>query len=76
MHFLFDENYFYAKIILNKEIFMGYLIVVEGTDGSGKKTQVEKLYDKLISIGYNVKRHSFPNYNSLSSRIDNLWRSL
>jgi dTMP kinase len=46
---------------------MGYIIAVEGTDGSGKKTQVDKLYERLNTLGYNVKRHSFPNYNSLSS---------
>lgn len=46
---------------------MGYLIVIEGTDGCGKKTQTERLYDKLIGLGYRVYRYSFPNYDSLSS---------
>lgn len=46
---------------------MGYIIAVDGTDGSGKKTQVDRLYNRLVELGYNVKRHSFPNYNSLSS---------
>ena len=43
---------------------MGYIIVVEGTDGSGKKTQVDRLYSRLIDEGYNVLRQSFPNYDS------------
>ena len=46
---------------------MGYIIVIEGTDGSGKQTQTEKLYNRLINDGYNVARQSFPNYSSPSS---------
>lgn len=48
---------------------MGYIIAVEGTDGSGKKTQVDKLYERLVLDGYNVKRVSFPNYDSVSSAL-------
>lgn len=48
---------------------MGYIIAVEGTDGSGKKTQVDKLYERLVSEGINVKRVSFPNYDSVSSAL-------
>lgn len=48
---------------------MGYIIAVEGTDGSGKKTQVDKLYERLVSEGVNVKRVSFPNYDSVSSAL-------
>ena len=43
------------------------IIVIEGTDGSGKQTQTQKLYDFLKSHNYNVKRQSFPNYESESS---------
>ena len=46
---------------------MGYIIVIEGTDGCGKQTQTERLYNKLVELGYNVKRQSFPNYSSPSS---------
>lgn len=46
---------------------MGYVIVIEGTDGSGKKTQSDKLYERLVSLGVNVRKLAFPNYNSLSS---------
>ena len=46
---------------------MGYIIVIEGTDGSGKQTQSVKLYERLKSDGYNVIRQSFPNYESNSS---------
>lgn len=46
---------------------MGYIIVVEGTDGSGKKTQTDKLYQRLIDLGYNVRKQSFPNYESMSA---------
>ena len=46
---------------------MGYIIVIEGTDGSGKQTQSVKLCERLKSDGYNVMRQSFPNYESNSS---------
>lgn len=43
----------------------GKLIIIEsGTDGSGKATQTQKLYDKLISEGKNVRKITFPNYDS------------
>ena len=45
---------------------MGYIIVITGTDGSGKQTQTEKLYDRLRSEGYNIIKQDFPNYNSPS----------
>ena len=40
------------------------LIVIEGTDGSGKKTQAELLLKYLQSKGENVIGQSFPNYES------------
>ena len=46
---------------------MGYIVVIEGTDGSGKQTQSVKLYERLKAEGYNVIRQSFPNYESNSS---------
>ena len=46
---------------------MGHIIVIEGTDGSGKQTQSVKLYERLKADGYNVMRQSFPNYESNSS---------
>ncbi|MEG1003818.1 MAG: thymidylate kinase [Clostridium sp.] len=43
----------------------GKLIIIEsGTDGSGKATQTQKLYDKLIAEGKNVRKITFPNYDS------------
>ncbi|MBE5739067.1 MAG: thymidylate kinase [Clostridiales bacterium] len=46
---------------------MGYIIVIEGTDGCGKQTQTTKLYERLVGLGYNVMRQSFPAYDSASS---------
>ncbi len=46
---------------------MGKLIVIEGTDSSGKQTQTEILYEKLKSEGIKVKKISFPNYDSPAS---------
>lgn len=46
---------------------MGYVIVIEGTDGCGKQTQAERLTNRLGELGYKVKKMSFPNYDSPSS---------
>ncbi len=50
-----------------KENGMGKIIVIEGTDGSGKKTQTELLYKYYKDKGENVILQSFPNYESPSS---------
>lgn len=43
----------------------GKLIIIEsGSDGSGKATQTKVLYDRLVSEGYNVKKITFPDYES------------
>ena len=48
---------------------MGKLIIIEGTDGSGKQTQTELLYKRLSEIKgeEKVKKISFPNYESRAS---------
>lgn len=46
---------------------MGKLIVIDGLDGCGKKTQVERLENKLKQMGKKVYRVSFPDYDSNSS---------
>lgn len=43
---------------------MGKLIVIEGTDSSGKETQTKRLFEKLKEKGLKVKKISFPNYDS------------
>lgn len=43
---------------------MGKLIVIEGTDSSGKETQTKKLYERLKKNKKNVIKISFPNYES------------
>lgn len=43
---------------------MGKLIVIEGTDSSGKETQTRKLYERLETEITNVRKLSFPNYKS------------
>lgn len=48
----------------------GKLIIIEsGADGSGKATQTEIIYEKLLEEGYNVKKITFPNYKSESSAL-------
>ena len=42
----------------------GKLIVIEAGDGAGKATQTALLYEKMSQNGINVRRVSFPNYES------------
>ena len=45
------------------------IIVIEGTDGSGKETQSKKLYEYLTQKGLRVKTYSFPIYSSSTGKI-------
>ena len=40
---------------------MGKLFVIDGTDGSGKQTQLEQLEKRLIKENIEYKKVSFPN---------------
>ena len=44
----------------------GKLFVIDGTDGSGKQTQLEKLRKRLDEENIEYKNVSFPNYESTS----------
>ena len=48
---------------------MGKLFVIDGTDGSGKQTQFEKLSKRLEAEGIEFKVVSFPNYQHESSSL-------
>lgn len=49
---------------------MGRLFVIEsGSDASGKATQTELLYNRLLMDGYNVRKIEYPNYKSDSSAL-------
>lgn len=54
---------------------MGKLIVIEGLDGSGKATQAEILKKNLENMGKQVKKVSFPNYESDSSALVKMYLS-
>ena len=45
----------------------GKLIVIDGTDGSWKKTQTELLVQRLTSEGYEVEKIDFPQYGKKSA---------
>ena len=47
----------------------GKLIVIEGLDGSGKATQSDLLYEALLAQGNQVRKITFPDYNSDSSAL-------
>jgi len=47
----------------------GKLIVIEGTDCSGKETQTKKLVEKLKNDGEKVFKFSFPAYDTPTGRI-------
>ncbi len=48
---------------------MGKLFVIEGTDSSGKQTQLQKLKERFEKEGIEYKSISFPNYDSNSSEL-------
>lgn len=45
------------------------IIDIEGTDGCGKKTQTDLLFNYLKDKGHKVLKVSFPNYESNSSAL-------
>ena len=47
----------------------GKLIVLDGTDGCGKKTQTEKLVERLRQEGQEVVMQDFPRYGERSAAI-------
>ena len=54
---------------------MGKLFVIDGTDGSGKQTQFEKLTQRLEAEGVNFRVVSFPNYEHRSSSLVKMYLS-
>ena len=54
---------------------MGKLFVIDGTDGSGKQTQLKKLQERFETDGIDYKVVSFPNYDSQSSSLVKMYLS-
>lgn len=48
---------------------MNKLIVIEGTDCSGKQTQSELLMANLATKGYNIHKSCYPRYDTPTGRI-------
>ena len=48
---------------------MGKLIVIEGTDGSGKSTQFQKLTEHILADGVEFQKLVFPQYAEPSSAL-------
>ncbi|MGN1327851.1 MAG: dTMP kinase [Clostridia bacterium] len=48
---------------------MGKLFVIDGTDGCGKQTQLEKLKKRLDAENIDYRAVSFPNYDNPSSSL-------
>lgn len=48
---------------------MGKIVVIEGTDCSGKETQANLLIKHLTKEGYKVGKMDFPQYNSPTGKI-------
>lgn len=54
---------------------MGRLIVIEGLDGCGKATQCSLLAERLEQSGQQIRKISFPNYESRSSSLVKMYLS-
>ena len=54
---------------------MGKLFVIDGTDGSGKQTQFQKLQERLTAEHIDYKTVSFRNYDSPSSSLVKMYLS-
>ena len=54
---------------------MGKLIVIDGTDGSGKETQMKILEENLKKNDIEYRKVSFPNYDSPSSSLVKMYLS-
>lgn len=59
-------------VIMEKN-HQGQLIVIEGVDGSGKQTQTQLLYDRLVKAGENVMKIAYPRYDKKSSALVKLY---
>lgn len=62
---------FFSIILYNNngDSMRGKLIVIEGTDCSGKETQTRKLVERLKENNIECVRFSFPNYDSPTGKI-------
>lgn len=54
---------------------MGKLFVIDGTDGSGKQTQLSKLKERLKKEKIDYRVVSFPNYDSKTSTLVKMYLS-
>lgn len=54
---------------------MGKIFVIEGTDGSGKQTQMTKLKERLDKENIEYVEAAFPNYDSPSSSLVKMYLS-
>ena len=54
---------------------MGKLFVIDGTDGSGKQTQLQKLKERLEQEKIDYRVVSFPNYDSKTSTLVKMYLS-
>lgn len=53
----------------NQEQKKGKFIVIDGTDGSGKTTQLSLLVERLKNLGHSVEIADFPQYNTKSAGL-------
>ena len=54
---------------MTKSMERGKLIVLDGTDGSGKETQTKLLEERLNSEGIHVIKYTFPNYDTIFGQM-------
>ena len=50
--------------------YVGKLIIFEGIDGSGKRSQSQLLVSRLEETGFSVQYYSYPEYESIYGKIN------
>ena len=70
-----EQNYDRPRRERNVAAMKGTLIVIEGTDGSGKSTQFQQLRQRLEREGISFRNVVFPRYQEESSALIRLYLS-
>lgn len=64
-----ESKYIKKDYNLKNDMAKGSLIVLSGSDGAGKKTQTDRLYNLAADNNYPVQKLRFPRYESPTGKV-------